>query len=309
MRRLLAIVLAAGPLVAGAQVTPPTGTIYFGGSSTAPTMNLAQCNGDQSGDTYGLTWTVSILSGSTFPLGGGGAYRVFASSNDPGTASPYCYTPGTSSATVAQVTTDPAAPGTTSVTSTATVTTSALRTAAGYDCSANKVIYVCVAWYANDTDVDAAFKGYAKGQVTLSVAAPAAPTIDLVWPGDKALVVDLADNGGSATATTWRAKAVNEGDANDVHYSSWGSIKTGIRIDGLQNGIGYTVTAFARSDALNESPESSPYGVAVKPQPVLDAWGGYKAAGGRDAGGCDSGPAGLLAFLGAASLLGIRRRS
>lgn len=300
MRRLLAIVLAAGPLAAAGQTT---GLVTF---SPDATINASEC-ASTSTATLQLAWTTTVVGTVFLP---GGSYAVYAANKDFGTAAPYCYTADdTASGTyAAKLATDPTTiDASLQVVPSVNVNTAAVVDAAGMQaCTADgSQIYVCVQW----TNAAGTISGYAKGSLTLKVAAPAAPTVDLVWPGDKALVVDLADNGGSATATTWRAKAVNEGDANDVHYSSWGSIKTGIRIDGLQNGIGYTVTAFARSDALNESPESSPYGVAVKPQPVLDAWGGYKAAGGRDAGGCDSGPAGLLAFLGAASLLGIRRRS
>lgn len=297
MRRLLAIVLAAGPLAAAGQTT---GLVTF---SPDATINASEC-ASTSTATLQLAWTTTVV-GSVFTSGG--SYAVYASNTDASTTAPFCPTASTT-ISVKKLATDPTTiDASLQVVPSVNVNTSAVVDAAGMQaCTADgSQIYVCVQW----TNAAGTISGYAKGSLTLKVAAPAAPTVDLVWPGDKALVVDLTDNGGAATATTWRAKAVNEGDANDVHYSSWGNIKTGIRIDGLQNGVGYTVTAFARSDALNESPESSPYGVAVKPQPVLDAWGGYKAAGGRDTGGCDSGPAGLLAFLGAASLLGIRRRS
>jgi len=302
MRRLLALALTAAPLAASAQLA---GEIWFDGAAEAPTMNLAQCNGAQTSDTFLLGWTVTMVSGSLFVTGG--EYRVFAASADPGTASPICHTSSDTGAVAAKVATVPTAPDATTESSSASVTTQDLRTAAGYDCSADKVIYVCVAWYSDPTAVDSAFEGYAKGQVKLTVTAPNAPTVTYVAPGDEALVVDVTDNGGTTTATSWRAKAVAADGV--AHYSGWSVSTSGIRIDGLQNLVPYTVTAFARSDAGNESIESDPYGSEVAPQVVRDAWDVYKDAGGRDAGGCGAGPAGLLALLGASALLRLRRRS
>jgi hypothetical protein len=326
MRRLLAIVLAAGPLAAAAQTS---GQILFDGSATSPTMNVAQCNGAQSSDTYTLTWTIQLTSGSTFPTGGGGEYRVFAGTGDPGNTSPFCYMPGATGQTVAEVATDPASPGVTSMTSSASVTTSALRTAAGYDCTTDKTIYVCVAWYPTTGTPDASFQGYAKGQVNLRVAVPTPPTVGPVAPGDGALYVTVKPGArvtGDATATKVRAKAVatvcpTTCDATP-HYSSIVALDTTKnsaepKISGLSNDIAYAVTAFAYADDGNVSAESDcfrdPAGAAtcttVQPVPSADAWRHYKDLGGRDSGGCDAGPAGLLALLGAAALLRLGRRS
>ena len=66
-----------------------------------------------------------------------------------------------------------------------------------------------------------------------------------------------------------------------------------------------TVTAFSSAD--NASAPSDPP-VPGTPVPVLDFWEGYEATGGREQGGCASGPAGAAGLLGAALALALHRR-
>ena len=48
--------------------------------------------------------------------------------------------------------------------------------------------------------------------------------------------------------------------------------------------------------------------IEVSPQPTAGFWEVYQNRGGEDAGGCASGPGGILALLGTASFLALRRR-
>jgi hypothetical protein len=319
MRRLLAIILVAGPLVAGAQTAA---TITFDGSSTSPTIIKAQCNGAQAADTISLAWMIQMISGNSFPLGGGGEYRVFAATSDPGNTTPYCYTPGTTGQTVGKVTTTPTTPAVTSTSSSATVTTSDLASKAGYDCTVDKTITVCVAWYPTSGSADSSFQGYAKGQVNLKVVPPDAPVVDTVQPGGKSLTIWVktpATTTSTVAASTFRARAVGPDSVEHLSdpVAAAGTTPVRARIDGLVDGVLYTVTAFAYSAEGNQSVLSDcyrlPIGAAtcttVAPRPVQDAWEFYKAADGRDSGGCDAGPAGMVALLGAVTLLRIRRRA
>jgi hypothetical protein len=306
MRRLLAVTLAlAAPLAALAQTS---GTILF--TPTSPVVNAAQCSASDQTTTISLAWLTTLTSGSTF--NSNGAYYVFAASSDPGNTTPYCanLTAG------GLVATTPSTPDATLQTGSATVKTSALAAAAGYDCTADKTIYVCVAWFS-DSGADpfsAPLGGYAKGTVSLSVSGPDQPTVTSVTPGEKALNVKISVPSTGTTADTWRARAVATSDPacggdTATHTSSSTAIGTAARITGLVNLCPYTVTAVTYSADDNPSPESDPYGVAVAPEPVKDLWDLYTEAGGRDSGGCQAGGLGLLSLLGAAALARIRRRA
>jgi hypothetical protein len=304
MRRLLAIVLAAGPFAAQAQTA---GAILFDGSTTS-TINAAECSG-QTSAPIALTWTITPQT-SFVPTG---EYRIFAGNGDlPNTAPPYCYLPGVSGQTAAKITPSSGTPVATGVSSSATVSASALAAGAGYDCTTDQTIFVCVLWYQLSADPNSSPLAYAKGKIVLSVAGPGKPTVTSVTPGDGALNVwattpDGSSGGNAIPAVAWRAKAV-AGDGVP-HFSAKVAVDASARIGGLVNGVPYTVTAFSYSANDNESPESDPFGSAVAPQPAANAWEVYKLDGGRDTGGCQSGGAGLGALLGAAALLGIRRRS
>jgi hypothetical protein len=313
MRRLLAIVLAAAPLVTIAQTA--------GGIIASPTfINHAQCLAADTTSTISLTWTIQLDTGVTFS-GTGGAYRVYAASKDQGTLSPFCHrandtaTPPTYKA--GQLVTKPDPPIATFMTSSATVKTSDITAKAGFGtCDADQdAIQLCVLWYdiASPT-TNSTPKGWAKGSVALKVVPPFAPTVTSVVPGEKALNVAISVPSTGVEATTFRARAVATADPGE-HLSAETAIGSKVRIGGLVNGVGYVVTAFTYSADGNQSLDSLPWGAQpdgtpVAPRPVEDDWEYYKdVADGRDDGGCDAGPAGLLALLGAAALLRLRRRS
>jgi hypothetical protein len=307
MRRLLAILLAAGPLAAGAQTpTPLDGEILFDGAAT-PIVNRAACQGT---GTIGLTWKAAEKTPGTSFTTGTGLYSVYAKATDKTDAFPFCAAVSTDTpvATFAN-------PTSLTVADPVQVSVSALVAAAGFDCTtANKTIYVCVLW--TDGTATPAVGAYAKGTVSLQVTAPSAPTVAKVTAGDKALNVEITPATSGEAAVTFVAKAVAV-DATSFpgeHRSSATAIDQKGRITGLVNGRDYYVTAYTYSTNGNESPESLRYGVQpdgtpVQPQPVLDAWEYYRGVGGRDSGGCQAGGAGLAALACAAVLMRLRRRS
>lgn len=310
MRRLLAIALAAGPLVARAVQTPPSGVVLFNDSTTAFVINAADCASTT--QTVNLTWTVKP---DTAFSDVNGTFQVFVSNQDRGTTSPYCYTPLDNNGTILskQIITDLAAPTAIMTTLRAVKTSDLASVTAQSACASapgtpDASAYVCVQWL----DSSKAVKGYAKGTATLVLNAPLAPTISNVAPGNDALYVTVAAGvyGGTGTDTSAAAdgfRAVATA-ADLVPHSASRTGAGEIRIDGLVNGTLYTVTAYAHSAVGNEGPVST-FGTQVAPQPAADAWKVYELNGGRDSGGCQSGGAGLSALLGAIALLRLGRRS
>lgn len=298
MHRLLAALLLALPAAALPQ---SAGQIYFGGAADY-TVNQAACKDPDA--TVRLTWKGQEESAGVFvPLTG--RFEFYASPTDKTDAFPYCVVDEVRRL-VDETIQDPAS---LDYTRTAvSLSVSQIVSKAGYDCvSGDRTIYVCVVWL-NDAG---AVKAYAKGNVALKVAAPDPPTVVSVAPGENALHVRIAPaETGVVTAVAFRAVAWDDGGAdNRTHLSAWDSDGR-VRIDGLVNGVAYTVAALARSEDGNESAISAePFGPSVEttPVPVLDGWEAYREAGGVDTGGCQAGGAGLLALLGAASLLRLRR--
>jgi hypothetical protein len=303
MRRLLAIVLAAAPLFAGAQTS---GQILFDSNTTA-TLNRTQCQTD----TMKVDFLLKEQTIGAFVSGTGQVDVYSASADKTDAVFPPCHYvgDGTTGATVGAILASPIS-NPTSLLGTASGPIATLANRAGFDCTtADQTIYVCAVYRATAGATPVA---YAKGTVTLKVTAPGKPTVTSVTPGDGALSVsattpDGSSGGTAVPAVAWRAKAVA---ADGVpHFSAKVAVDALARIGGLVNGVPYTVTAFSYSANDNESLESDPFGSAVAPQPTANAWEVYKLDGGRDTGGCQSGGAGLGALLGAAALLGIRRRS
>jgi hypothetical protein len=319
MRRLLALLLLTSPSAALSQAA---GQIFFGGSITSPVINAAQCAVSNTSDSLSLTWTISLENSATWPFVNAGRYQVFAASADQGIANPFCYTANGATWTAGPVTTSPATPVATLASSSATVLKSALASSAGFNCTVDTTINVCVLWFRSTDSGDTTPRGFAKGTVQLKVVPPDAPVVDTVQPGGESLTIWVktpATMTSTVVASTFRARAV--GPDSVEHFSdsvaASGTTPVRARIDGLVDGVPYTVTAFASSAEGNQSVVSDcyrlPAGAAscttVAPRPVQDAWEFYKAADGRDSGGCDAGPAGIVALLGAVTLLRIRRRA
>lgn len=292
MRRLLALLVAALPAAAAAQTE---GQMLFDAKADF-VINQTACEG--SGEV-GLTWWAAEETDGDF-ADYTGQYDIYAGPADKTDAFPYCVVDEQYRLTEETIT-DPAS---LKVTTPVKVSISELVTKAGYgDCTADtKTVYVCVVW-KNEAG---AVKAYAKGDVELKTAAPAAPSVASVSPGEEALYVTIeAAATGTVAAAKFRAAAFN---GYTTYYSPWESDGR-VRIGGLTNGVRYTVWAVARSEEGNVSADSLPFGPsdATMPVSVLDGWEAYKQSG-QDSGGCQAGGAGLLALLGAAALLRIRRR-
>lgn len=309
MRRLLACLVAIGPLAAAAQTFPSAGAI---GLSPNRAINRAECASATT--TVGVNW--QILPDSSYVVSGG-FFRVFASNTDLG-SSPWCNTTSSGSGAGAIVSkrliaSDLAA--TSAIEATYhSVLTSDIASVTGTTCgtSGTFTAYVCVQWW--DASASPAVRGYAKGTVSIVLDGPPAPTVTAVSPGEKALNVTITKTTGLPDSVEFKARATSTVDGS-THESGWiaGTSGADIRVEGLVNDVKYTVSAFARSDIENESVKSADFVPTndwqVTPQSVRDFWDQYEAANGRDTGGCQAGAAGLLALLGAASLLRLRRRS
>ncbi|HUL61408.1 MAG TPA: fibronectin type III domain-containing protein [Anaeromyxobacteraceae bacterium] len=171
--------------------------------------------------------------------------------------------------------------------------------------TADQTITFCVKLMNGGTEITTSGYTQASGTVTVQLGVPPKPTITSIQAGDKALFVYWqAGTGGTASSEKFSATAKLNGNAVSACPRT---SATNCRIDGLQNGVTYTVTVTAYSSGGNPSPESDPMsGTAV---PVDDFWSLYKKDGGREAGGCGAGGAGALALLGvAAALRRVRRR-
>jgi hypothetical protein len=297
MRRLLSLLLAATPALALPQ---SAGQLLFNANAEF-TISKADCQGTGS---VGLTWLAAEETAGVF-ASGTGQYDVYASPTDKTDAFPYCVLDDAYRLT-GETIANPA-----NLAGSASVSVAELVWRAGHDCTtSDETIYVCVVWKSDA----GAVKAYAKGDVALKVAAPAPPTVTSVSPGENALNVRIAAATTGVEATEFRAKAeaIDLGQDAAIHYSPWDTDRS-VRVEGLVNGVPYTVTAFSRSEEGNVSLESAAYVPGdpseVTPIPILDGWEAYKEAGGQDSGGCQAGAGGLAALLGAAALLRLRRRS
>lgn len=301
-RQLLAALLAASaPLLAAGQTLPTLGQILF---SPDAVISAEECS--SSATTVGLTWWIQPDSGFTVTSG---VFRVYASNQDR-SGTPYCFTEADNgSGTIKAkrlISTDITA---TSDLETVAhpVATSDIASVATTGCATGTfTAYVCVQWLVGDV-----VRGYAKGTVSVKLDGPAKPVIGSVEIGDTRLNVRVKASTATPVATHFRAKAVADTDPTDLHLSPLTAVTDEATIGGLTNGVPYRVTAFAYTAEGNPSAEST--WVAgdplYTPRPIIDAWERYQALGGVDSGGCQAGAAGLLALLGGAALLRLRRRS
>jgi hypothetical protein len=253
-----------------------------------------------------LTWWIQPDSGYTVTSG---VFRVYASNQDR-SGSPYCYTEADNgSGTIKAkrlIASDLTAP-TDLETVGHSVLASDIASVATTSCvSGTFPAYVCVQWLVGDV-----VRGYAKGTVSVTLDGPAKPEIKSVEIGDTRLYVRVKETTATPLATHFRAQAVADLDSTDLHLSALTPVADEATIGDLTNTVAYRVTAFAYTKEGNPSLESAwvPGDPLYTPQPIEDAWERYHGLGGVDSGGCQAGAAGLLALLGAAALLRIRRRS
>lgn len=292
MRRLLAILLLTFPAAALAQTA---GQVLF---TPDAVINATEC--ESATTTLNLTWQIdpdTVFSAD-------GTVDVWVANREStATTSPYCLTTdGVDGLEALQLANDLAAPTVTPSTPLAVKTRDLASVTALAACSSGTAYaYVCIEW----RDVDGTPNGYARGTVTLKLDGPDQPSIAWVRAGEEALLVKILDGPDDAVPEDeYSATAVGP---DTVEHSSGRSSSREVRIEGLENGVTYTVTAYTYSEEGNRS-VGSPTAEGT-PEEVLDAWEGYVDAGGRDAGGCQAGAAGLAALLGATALLRLRRRS
>ena len=292
-RAILALLLAAPPLALGQTITVTES------NDTDRIVNVAECSGAVT-DQLTFTWTISNFTAT-------GTFDLLASDQ----AS--CPLPTTTSGTTAHTVTlqagIPATTGSGSSTSNV-VTVSSLLSQLQIACPGPAtVVYFCVDYNSGFSTPNAA-----TGNLTLDLQSPPAPNALDPTPGDSALNVSWTQGSGSADAGT-------SGAANgynvycDVHpatspiskrcasVTGGGTLST--RIGGLTNGTQYDVEVTATTQGANESGRSNL--VTGTPEEVNDFWRQYRSAGGREAGGCATGAAGLVAVL-ALVPLAMRRR-
>jgi len=159
--------------------------------------------------------------------------------------------------------------------------------------------------------------GTARTTLIVSTKAPNAPASASATPGEEALNVSWAASTDTPVAEYYIAEvrtgpAIDPTVSTSVSKSSGpvaGGVTTGTidtRIEGLTNGVVYEVFVTAYSTADNAS--DPVFAGTASPAPVNDFWETYRAAGGREQGGCAPGAAGPLALLAAVSLLALLRR-
>lgn len=292
MRRALLVFLLAPALARAQAVTP--GTINF-----APAAIGASACSSSAPDNLTLTFSLQLVVNGTVTSG---SYTVFATTAATTTSNglPVC---PSSAGTVRTVTASANAPQVISV-SAATVVS-----AAGLQCSntSNPTINVCVHYVA---DGASGITGSATGTIGLSTQPPSAPYIWLVEPANGALFVHWNPGSGGAASTSYQIVATAGGVSQ--YSAKINSVSQNVdgRIDGLTNGTAYSVTVIPYSAAGDAGPASAPWPEPAVPVETQGLWDRYKGAGGKEQGGCASGPAGLGALLlAAAGLARLRRRS
>jgi hypothetical protein len=313
-RALLVASLLVAPALAAAQ-TVPVGTVVFQNGRDFPMfINGTEC----ASGSVTTAWTPQLIgnyAGGTVP--NGGYYVIYGSNQAPRAVSGVqtCWTPndvtaqnpGLAAGQVFTTQNTGNALGTSVV-----INTQALVAAAGKGCTDGAVLTICV--QGIDAANGNALFSIASASVTISTTIPPPPTITGITPGDSALNVSW--DAGTVTSTfagdsySYQLEAVMVGTTTAItdpntHTSSTFT-STSARFDGLVNSVVYAVTVRAFSKAGNASNPSA--AVNGTPGAVNDFWDAYKAAGGRDNGGCASGLAGPLAMALVAGALALSRR-
>lgn len=157
--------------------------------------------------------------------------------------------------------------------------------------------------------------GTARRTLIVSTKSPNAPESASVTSGENALNVRWGDSPGLPEPEYHIAEAVIDPTVDPsvstttVVASSGpvpGAGANDVRLEGLENGVVYAVYVTAYSTADN--PSDPIFAGTAAAAEVNDFWETYRAAGGREQGGCGPGAAGPLALLGAVSLLALLRR-
>jgi hypothetical protein len=313
MTRAWLLALLAAPATALAQTPPvPTaGQLTFAEeahTSTDAFINDAECDGS---GIVRLAWQIT----GTFPIGGV-TYKLYAANKE---TTGRCPTqPDSSISLIAREVVPVSAPsGVNNPMLDATYATSAIVLAVEKNaCNqpAAEDIFLCAEGV--DPNNASTTVGQARGKLSLDRRPPVEPGGVFAEPGDEAVNVfwDALPGTAEPTADYYLVDAqpvqttTAAFDPTPIHTSGpvVGSPRPH-RFGGLVNTVVYRVRVFAFSPADNRSPDPT-YNVTAQALPSADFWEAYKAAGGREEGGCSSGPAGFAAIAGTAALLALAAR-
>jgi len=259
-------------------------------------INLAECNG-QAQDNLAFTWSISqIQTGGTLTLLA--SDTIGCPQNQTNSAAKT--TPITSNISAGNAT------GAFPTAGDTPVSASRLLATLGIPCNSASTSTLLFCIVQPNTSGSTNTTVVANGSIPLDLAAPVAPVITSVGPGDQALIVNWvpgtggADAGAPGSATSYNIYRAVGADAGVDTVTTLCGTQTGPgstqgRCTGLQNGTEYTVVVTAVSQGNNESlPSGTANGT---PQPVNDFWRTYHNDGGREQGGCATGAAGLAALV------------
>jgi len=137
--------------------------------------------------------------------------------------------------------------------------------------------------------------------VTYDSSPPPAPSLDSLVPQDGALLVNYTASSDASSIVVAYQSVVGPYDTKDAGPASAGSF----RLDGLTNGVTYSVLVYALDQAGNQSPDSNI--LHETPVQSFGFFSTYQKYGG-DTQGCAAAPAGALPVLGLAWLSRRRRR-
>ncbi len=261
-----------------------------------------------------MNWNVALKGITALPTGA--SVQVYATNQDPAiTAGNDCPVEGTPSGRHVGTVGSPISTSTVSVTG-QVFATKEFVTAAQVTCSDNQQIWVCVQAFdaagATGNKVGSAVGGPLK----VKVSKPLTQTGVSAAGGDRSLHVSWTDPNSPPTSkyqivaasildpTFVSSMFVQDPRDMVVHRMNVTSTSDN-RLGDLVNDVVYALVAYAFDEADNVSDPSMI--VTGTPSEVNDFWDAYSAAGGREQGGCSSGPAGALGLLvAAASLIAAR---
>lgn len=128
-------------------------------------------------------------------------------------------------------------------------------------------------------------------EVVYDAKPPSAPTLGDVTPLDSALSVSVTS---PDDAEFVRVSVTAEDGSGSKTVEKPGELKT-VRVEGLKNGVKYTVVARAVDEASNESaPSAAKEGT---PEPTRGFLDRYDEAGGQEMGGCGAAGGGVAGSL------------
>ncbi len=289
-RRLTAVLFLIAAPLASAQTTTGSTITTTESNDRDNIINIAECNNAEPDQLF-FNWTYTGYSIS-------GTYRLTISdtSGCPSTGHSKVYDnlPATAQNGAYPSSGDPR------------INVATLLQGLSISCSGSATaIYFCIDYIPSS---GASVTAAVTGNMTLDLAKPPPPVVNTPTPGDGALTISWAagtgDSTTSGTSSTYDVVVTNQADSTDTRTVTVANTST--RVGGLVNGQTYNVTVYAFSAGDNQSDASNV--VQGTPVPVADFWRLYKAAGGKELGGCSTGGTGAAALLGIVPFVVRRRR-